>query len=41
MFFPILIQAASWFFVASPVIGVVVAVASAISDHRFNKSIGR
>lgn len=41
MFFPLMIQAASWAFVLSPVVGVVVAIASAVSDHRFNKSIGR
>jgi len=41
MFFPIMIQAASYFFIASPVIMVVCGIATLVSDYRFNKSIGR
>lgn len=41
MFFPLVIQAASYLFIASPAILVVVGLASAVSDYRFNKSLGR
>jgi hypothetical protein len=41
MFFTLIIQAAGYFFIASPVIMVVCGVATLVSDYRFNKSIGR
>jgi hypothetical protein len=41
MFFVLMIQAASYLFIAAPFIGVAVGVATLVSDYRFNKSIGR
>jgi hypothetical protein len=41
MFFPLMIQAASYLFIASPVILIVCGIATIVSDYRFNKSIGR
>lgn len=35
------IIAAQWLFIASPVIIVVVGLATLVSDYRFNKALGR
>lgn len=41
MFFPILIQAATYLFMASPAIIVAVGVANLVSEYRFNKAMGK